>query len=300
MLAVVDLVNTQSNPSPGANAFAPRGQTFDLPLNFGDGGTGASWAYWHTGFSTGWDGDSNGLSLRAAGYRDVRNRWRASKGSAPVGRFTRSFGDNATEGWHRSMPVGIEVSAGTTATVAAMFILGATSTAEARATASAVGAFVLGVAAIAQARATATTTGTLTAGVTGVAEARATANTTGTLALGLDAIAEARALSSVVATLVLGLVATADVGAAVERGVVLAVLTLRCLVEAGLTARPVDTTLTANAPAATVAQRTAITAPLSARVASDAARTSRTPDTTLTARPSTDGTLQFESDDPVA
>lgn len=41
-----------------------------------------------------------------------RARWRASKGSAPVGRFTRSFGNNATEGWHRSMPVGIAVAGG--------------------------------------------------------------------------------------------------------------------------------------------------------------------------------------------
>lgn len=37
-----------------------------------------------------------------------RLRWRASKGSAPVNRFTRAFGNNQTEGWHRSMPVGIE------------------------------------------------------------------------------------------------------------------------------------------------------------------------------------------------
>jgi len=35
-------------------------------------------------------------------------RWRASKGSAPVNRFTRAFGNNQTEGWHLSMPVGIE------------------------------------------------------------------------------------------------------------------------------------------------------------------------------------------------
>lgn len=32
-------------------------------------------------------------------------RWRASKGSAPVNRFTRAFGNNNTEGWHRTMPV---------------------------------------------------------------------------------------------------------------------------------------------------------------------------------------------------
>ncbi len=37
-----------------------------------------------------------------------RIRWRASKGSAPVNRFTRAFGNNQTEGWHRTMPVGIE------------------------------------------------------------------------------------------------------------------------------------------------------------------------------------------------
>ena len=35
-------------------------------------------------------------------------RWRASKGSAPVNRFTRAFGNNQTEGWHLTMPVGIE------------------------------------------------------------------------------------------------------------------------------------------------------------------------------------------------
>lgn len=40
---------------------------------------------------------------------DPRARWRASKGAAPVGRFTRSFGNNNTEGWHRSMPVGFAV-----------------------------------------------------------------------------------------------------------------------------------------------------------------------------------------------
>lgn len=38
----------------------------------------------------------------------AQQRWRASKGSAPVNRFTRSFGNNQTEGWHLSMPVGIE------------------------------------------------------------------------------------------------------------------------------------------------------------------------------------------------
>lgn len=32
-------------------------------------------------------------------------RWRASKGSAPVNRFTRAIKDNVTEGWHRTMPV---------------------------------------------------------------------------------------------------------------------------------------------------------------------------------------------------
>lgn len=37
--------------------------------------------------------------------RHVANRWRASKGSVPVTRFTRAFGNHATEGWHRSMPV---------------------------------------------------------------------------------------------------------------------------------------------------------------------------------------------------
>jgi hypothetical protein len=37
-----------------------------------------------------------------------RARWRASKGSAPVNRFTRAFGNNQTEGWHLTMPVGIE------------------------------------------------------------------------------------------------------------------------------------------------------------------------------------------------
>lgn len=147
-----------------------------------------------------------------------RARWRASKGSAPVGRFTRAIADNTTEGWHRSMPVGIEVTAGTTATVAAMFILGATSTAEARATAATVGAFVLGVAAIAQARATATTTGTLAAGVVSVAQARATASTTGTLTLGASSIAQALAQANAVATFVLGITATATVGVAAVIG----------------------------------------------------------------------------------
>lgn len=37
----------------------------------------------------------------------ARRRWRASKGSAPVNRFTRAIGDNATEKWHISMPVGL-------------------------------------------------------------------------------------------------------------------------------------------------------------------------------------------------
>ena len=230
-----------------------------------------------------------------------RARWRASKGSAPVGRFTRAFGNNATEGWHRSMPVGIEVTAGTTATVAAMFILGASSTAEARATAATVGAFVLSVAAIAQATATASTTGTLAAGVTSVAQARATASTTGTLTLGASSIAQALARATAVATFVLGLQSTADSGAAaIVRGVVLAVLTLRQLVTAPLTARPVASALTARPADATLTHRTAVASLLTAQLAVDAARTTRAPDSTLTARPSTDGTLHFESDDPVA
>lgn len=49
----------------------------------------------------------NGMlySHAAATSTQIRARWRASKGSAPVGRFTRSFGDNTTEGWHRTMPI---------------------------------------------------------------------------------------------------------------------------------------------------------------------------------------------------
>lgn len=45
------------------------------------------------------------------GYNTQRNnlgsvrRWRASKGSASVNRFTRAIGNTTTESWHRTMPV---------------------------------------------------------------------------------------------------------------------------------------------------------------------------------------------------
>lgn len=63
-------------------------------------------------------GFGNSNARAASGAANLANnsqqklRWRASKGSAPVNRFTRSFGNNQTEGWHRTMPVGIEVGGG--------------------------------------------------------------------------------------------------------------------------------------------------------------------------------------------
>lgn len=100
MLAYCDLVTGFSNPEPGARAFADRGQTFQIALS--DAGT---WTYWNGGFSTSWN---TAFGWQEANAYGVRGRWRASKGSAPVNRFTRAFGNNQTEGWHRSMPVGIE------------------------------------------------------------------------------------------------------------------------------------------------------------------------------------------------
>ncbi len=100
MLAFCDLVTGLPNPDPGARAFSARGQTYQLPVSiFG------SWTYWNTAFSTDWN---VGFGWQEANAYGVRGRWRASKGNAPVNRFRRSFGDNQTEGWHRSMPVGIE------------------------------------------------------------------------------------------------------------------------------------------------------------------------------------------------
>lgn len=100
MLAYCDLVTNFSNPDPGARAFADRGQTFQIALS--DSGT---WTYWNGGFGTSWNTSFGWQEANAYG---VRGRWRASKGSAPVNRFTRAFGNNQTEGWHLSMPVGIE------------------------------------------------------------------------------------------------------------------------------------------------------------------------------------------------
>lgn len=100
MLAYCDLVTAFSNPDPGARAFAHRGQTFQIALsNVG------TWTYWNGQFSTSW---TTSFGWQEANAYGVRGRWRASKGSAPVNRFTRAFGNNQTEGWHRSMPVGIE------------------------------------------------------------------------------------------------------------------------------------------------------------------------------------------------
>lgn len=48
------------------------------------------------------------MATIASTTMNPKTRWRASKGSAPVNRFTRAFGNNQTEGWHLSMPVGIE------------------------------------------------------------------------------------------------------------------------------------------------------------------------------------------------
>jgi len=106
MLTVTDLINTGSNPTPGAMAFARRGQTSDLPLTFAGGSSTSNWTFWNGAFSTNWDGASNGIMLGVLA-EGATNRWRASRGSAPVNRFTRSFGNNQTEGWHRSMPVGL-------------------------------------------------------------------------------------------------------------------------------------------------------------------------------------------------
>lgn len=36
-----------------------------------------------------------------------KTRWRASKGSAPVNRFTRAIKNNTTDTWHQTMPVGL-------------------------------------------------------------------------------------------------------------------------------------------------------------------------------------------------
>ena len=36
-----------------------------------------------------------------------KTRWRASRGSAPVNRFTRAIKNNTTDTWHQTMPVGL-------------------------------------------------------------------------------------------------------------------------------------------------------------------------------------------------
>lgn len=57
---------------------------------------------------------ASAVATNLANNSQQKLRWRASKGSAPVNRFTRAFGNNNTEGWHRSMPV----ATSTTVTVA--------------------------------------------------------------------------------------------------------------------------------------------------------------------------------------
>lgn len=97
MLAFCALTITGANPDPGAQAFAPRGQTFDLPLDIS-----GTWTHWNGSFGTSWN---TAFGWQFTSPMVVQARWRASKGSAPVGRFTRAIGNNNTEGWHRTMPV---------------------------------------------------------------------------------------------------------------------------------------------------------------------------------------------------
>lgn len=115
MLTVVDLVVGLSNPDPGFRAFSPRGQTFNMPLNY----VTPNWTYWAGAFSTSYGAPSYTMQID----QTVRTRWRASKGSAPVNRFTRSFGDNATERWHRSMPISIATIAGVTGSGTALLTI---------------------------------------------------------------------------------------------------------------------------------------------------------------------------------
>lgn len=120
MLTVVDLVFVGSNPDPGFRAFSPRGQTFGMPLNY----VTTSWNYWTSGFSTGFGPPSYTMQID----QTVKTRWRASKGSAPVNRFTRSVRNNATERWHLSMPISVPTSAEVTGSGTALLTITGTGT----------------------------------------------------------------------------------------------------------------------------------------------------------------------------
>lgn len=91
-------IRPYGNPQDGNNAFG-RGETFAM----GDA-TVPTWSHWNAGFSTNWGDGQGGTLLNNPG---VQTRWRASKGTAPVGRFTRAIANNATDGWHQTMPVGL-------------------------------------------------------------------------------------------------------------------------------------------------------------------------------------------------
>lgn len=120
MLTVVDLVLVGSNPDPGFRAFAPRGQTFEAPLNY----VTPNWTYWSGQFSTSYGAPSFTMQID----QTVKTRWRASKGSAPVGRFTRSVRNEATERWHLSMPISAATSAGVTGSGTVMLTITGTGT----------------------------------------------------------------------------------------------------------------------------------------------------------------------------
>ena len=100
MLTAFNVPTALSSESSGAAFGTVSGATFTYSTTTLGGFAG------FTGGAATWQG-VNGVS-NAVQHATVspKARWRASKGQAPVNRFTRSFGTNSTEGWHRSMPVG--------------------------------------------------------------------------------------------------------------------------------------------------------------------------------------------------
>lgn len=96
MLIFTNFAAPVGNPE-GGNLIFNRGETTAI-------GSVAvtSWFHFNTGYSTNW-AQGQGASLMQLNY--TQSRWRASKGSAPVGRFTRAMSHAQTDGWHLTQPV---------------------------------------------------------------------------------------------------------------------------------------------------------------------------------------------------